>query len=204
MPPLIDLVASDVADLLRQLDGRTITRFDGRHGGARTAGAAERRVEMTQAAAVPQRHRTSTDCVSPAHARHARAHGGALEPRRDRSWRRRGALPAARVLRVSGASRQHDGSAARLLFGVVLLVLELKVPSFGALGVGGTISLIVGSIMLTRDVPGVEVSYGVDLAGGPRVRSHLSCFSAGWRSSAAATPAVTGVEASSAVDRRAP
>ena len=28
-PPLIDLVAPDVPDLLRQLDGRTVTRFDG-------------------------------------------------------------------------------------------------------------------------------------------------------------------------------
>src|SRR3989442_11699260 len=28
-PPLVDLVASDLADLLRKLDGRTVTRFDG-------------------------------------------------------------------------------------------------------------------------------------------------------------------------------
>ncbi len=40
-PPLIDLVATDVPDLLRKLDGRTITRFDGRdrdaaHGRAPT------------------------------------------------------------------------------------------------------------------------------------------------------------------------
>ena len=30
-PPLIDLVAADVPDLLPQLDGREITRFDGTH-----------------------------------------------------------------------------------------------------------------------------------------------------------------------------
>jgi membrane-bound serine protease (ClpP class) len=29
-PPLVDVVATDVPDLLRQLDGRTIRRFDGR------------------------------------------------------------------------------------------------------------------------------------------------------------------------------
>src|SRR5688572_13185398 len=30
MPPLIELIAGDVEDLLRQMDGRTIRRFDGR------------------------------------------------------------------------------------------------------------------------------------------------------------------------------
>src|SRR4029453_7593941 len=29
-PPLIDLIANDVPDLLRKLDGRSVTRFDGR------------------------------------------------------------------------------------------------------------------------------------------------------------------------------
>ena len=33
-PPLIDVVANDVPDLLRKLDGRTVTRFDGRDAGA--------------------------------------------------------------------------------------------------------------------------------------------------------------------------
>ena len=48
-----------------------------------------------------------------------------------------------------------------IVFGLALLILELKIPSFGALGVGGTISLVIGSIMLTRDaVPGVPVGLG--------------------------------------------
>ena len=39
-PPLVDLIANDVPDLVRKLDGRTVTRFDGRtadaaHGGNR-------------------------------------------------------------------------------------------------------------------------------------------------------------------------
>jgi membrane-bound serine protease (ClpP class) len=46
-----------------------------------------------------------------------------------------------------------------MLFGIGLLVLELKVPS-GVLGVGGTIALIVGSIMVTGTVPGVSVGLG--------------------------------------------
>jgi membrane-bound serine protease (ClpP class) len=48
-----------------------------------------------------------------------------------------------------------------ILFGIALLILELKVPSFGALGIGGTISLFVGSIMMTRGVPGVRVGLDV-------------------------------------------
>jgi membrane-bound serine protease (ClpP class) len=52
-----------------------------------------------------------------------------------------------------------------IVFGLALLVLELKVPSFGALGIGGTISLVVGSVMLTRDaIPGVEVGLGLIVA----------------------------------------
>jgi membrane-bound serine protease (ClpP class) len=48
-----------------------------------------------------------------------------------------------------------------ILFGLALLILELKLPSFGALGVGGTISLVVGSVMMTRNtVPGVDVGLG--------------------------------------------
>jgi membrane-bound serine protease (ClpP class) len=39
-------------------------------------------------------------------------------------------------------------------------VLELKVPSFGALGVGGAISLFFGSVLITRGVPGVQVGLG--------------------------------------------
>ena len=43
-----------------------------------------------------------------------------------------------------------------VLLGIGLLVLELKIPS-GVLGVGGTIALIIGSVMMTGTVPGVSV-----------------------------------------------
>jgi membrane-bound serine protease (ClpP class) len=44
-----------------------------------------------------------------------------------------------------------------VILGLALLVLELKVPSFGVLGVGGTVSLLIGSVMLTNEIPGVRV-----------------------------------------------
>ena len=50
-----------------------------------------------------------------------------------------------------------------VVFGIALLILELKVPSFGALGVGGAVSLILGSVMMTDVVPGVRVGLGVIL-----------------------------------------
>ena len=43
-PPLIDLMASDVPDLLTKLDGRSVTRFDGRTVTLHTAGAVTRDV----------------------------------------------------------------------------------------------------------------------------------------------------------------
>ncbi|MBE3088237.1 MAG: ATP-dependent Clp protease proteolytic subunit, partial [Chloroflexi bacterium] len=46
-PPLIDFVAPDLPDLLRQIDGRTITRFDGRTVIVRTSGARVVALEMS-------------------------------------------------------------------------------------------------------------------------------------------------------------
>ena len=54
------------------------------------------------------------------------------------AWRRGRCLPAARVLRAAGAAGEHDRHAAdRVRSGAALL--ELKVPSFGVLGIGGTV-----------------------------------------------------------------
>ncbi|MGH9346937.1 MAG: NfeD family protein, partial [Vicinamibacterales bacterium] len=46
-PPLIDLVARDVNELLDRLDGRAITRFDGRAATLETSGIVIERMEMT-------------------------------------------------------------------------------------------------------------------------------------------------------------
>jgi membrane-bound serine protease (ClpP class) len=44
---------------------------------------------------------------------------------------------------------------------MALLLLELKVPSFGVLGIGGAVSLFMGAVMLTDEIPGVRVGYDV-------------------------------------------
>src|SRR5262245_59554798 len=48
-PPLIDVVANDVPDLLKKLDGRTVTRFDGKTAVLHTACASTHTVSMTWA-----------------------------------------------------------------------------------------------------------------------------------------------------------
>jgi membrane-bound serine protease (ClpP class) len=52
--------------------------------------------------------------------------------------------------------------------GVAMLVSELFVPSFGALGVGGLLCLLAGSLLLFRtgEAPGLFVNRGVILATG--------------------------------------
>jgi membrane-bound serine protease (ClpP class) len=80
-----------------------------------------------------------------------------------------------------------------IVFGLGLLILELKVPSFGVLGVGGTVSLLIGSLMITNDVPGIRVGLGIivpavlALAGIVLVLGRLAL-------AAHQTPVVTGVE----------
>lgn len=48
---------------------------------------------------------------------------------------------------------------ALIVLGVILMIAEVLVPSFGALGIGGIIAMVIGSIILIdTDVPGFNVS----------------------------------------------
>ena len=157
-PPLIEFTASDINDLLRQLDGRTIRRFDGRPAMLDTASAEIRRIDMTR------RQRFLGAIAHPQIAYMLLTLGmlgltielwnpGAIIPGVAGGLCLLLAFFAFQILPVSTTG------LLLIVFGLALLILELKVPSFGALGIGGTISLIVGSVMLTRDsIPGVQVS----------------------------------------------
>ncbi|MBB5212071.1 NfeD family protein [Microbulbifer hydrolyticus] len=51
---------------------------------------------------------------------------------------------------------------ALIVVGALLIAAELFVPSFGALGIGGVVALVIGSVMLIdSDVPGMQVSKGL-------------------------------------------
>jgi membrane-bound serine protease (ClpP class) len=159
-PPLVEFSAADIDDLLRQLDGRTIKRFDGRMTTLRTANAEIRRIDMTRrqrflgAIAHPQiaymlltlgMLGLTIELWSP----------GAILPGVAGGLCLLLAFFAFQILPVNTIG------LLLILFGLALLILELKIPSFGALGIGGTVSLVIGSIMLTRDaIPGVPVGLG--------------------------------------------
>jgi membrane-bound serine protease (ClpP class) len=146
-PPLIDFTATDVNDILRQLDGRTISRFDGRTATLHTASARTETLEMTR------RQRFLSTIAHPQIAYILFTIG--LLGLTVEMWNPGSILPgvagglclllaflAFQVLPINTAG------LLLVLFGVVLLVLELKIPSFGVLGVGGATSLILGSVVM--------------------------------------------------------
>jgi membrane-bound serine protease (ClpP class) len=160
-PALIDVVASDVADLLKKLDGRTIHRFDGRSQTLHTAGAIRRPVEQTwterllSAVAHPQiaylllmlgTLGLTVEMWNP----------GAILPGVAGGICLLLAFFAFQVLPVSYVG------VLLILFGLALLILEIKVTSFGLLGVGGVVSLFFGSILL-MDSPLPEMQVGLRL-----------------------------------------
>jgi membrane-bound serine protease (ClpP class) len=163
-PPLVDVTARSVDDLLRQLDGRTIMRFDGRPARLRTSDAEIRRVDMSR------RQRALGALAHPQIAYLLLTLGmlgltielwnpGAILPGVAGGLCLLLAFFAFQILPVSTTG------LLLIVFGLALLVLELKVPSFGVLGIGGTIALVVGSVMVTRDaVPGVPVSLALVVA----------------------------------------
>ena len=191
-PPLIDLVASDVNDLLRQLDGRTISRFDGRKVTLETTGIVIERVEMT-------RRQQFLSAIAHPQIAYLLLTLGMLGLTVE-LWNPGAILPGVAgglcLLLAFFAFQVLPVNTIGLLlivFGLALLLLELKIPSFGVLGVGGAVSLLIGSVMLTGEVPGVTVGYGVIV---PAVLAVAAIVLVLGRLALAAqrTPAVTGAE----------
>lgn len=158
-PPLIDLIASDVADLIRKLDGRTVRRFDGSTVTLKLANASIREAEMTlpqqilSAIAHPQiayllltlgTLGLTIELWSP----------GAIAPGVVGGICLLLAFFALQVLPVSYAG------VLLILLGFALLVLEVKITSHGFLAIGGIASLLFGSMMLI-DSPLPELQIGL-------------------------------------------
>jgi membrane-bound serine protease (ClpP class) len=154
-PPLIDLQAADILDLLRKLDGRSVTRFDGSTTVLKTAGARVIPVEMTF------RQRVLSAIAHPNVAYILMSLGmlgltielwspGAVLPGVAGGLCLLLAFFAFQVLPVNYAG------VLLILFGLLLLMLEIKVTSYGLLTVGGLVSLILGSMIL-MDSPQPEL-----------------------------------------------
>jgi membrane-bound serine protease (ClpP class) len=156
-PPLVDMVAPDLNALLRTLDGKTITRFDGRTIVLRLQDAEIVRTEMSW-------RQKLLGAIAHPQVAYLLLTLGILGLTVE-LWNPGSVLPGVAgglsLLLAFFAFQIVPVNTAGLLlviFGVALLILEVKVPSFGALGIGGTLSLLLGSIMMTREVPGVSVS----------------------------------------------
>jgi len=157
-PPLIDLVATDVNDLLAKLDGRQIKRFDGREVTLETKDSTIERMEMSR------RQQLLSAIAHPQIAYLLLSLGmlglvvelwnpGAIFP---------GVVGGICLLLAFFAFQVLPVNAAGILLivlGIGLLVLEATVPSFGVLGIGGIISLVMGAVLVTSEVPGVSVNY---------------------------------------------
>jgi len=157
-PPLIDLVAADVPELMRKLDGRPVTRFDGTTVLLRTAGARIVPIEMNW------RERLLSAVAHPNVAFILLSLGtlgltielwspGAVLPGVAGGLCLLLAFFALQILPVNYAG------LLLVLFGLSLLMLEVKIASYGLLTAGGLASLLFGSMILTESsAPELQVS----------------------------------------------
>lgn len=160
-PPLIDVVANDIPDLLRKLEGRTVNRFDGRQQTLRLTGARTEAVDMTWA------QRLLSAVAHPQVAYLLLTLGmlgltvefwnpGSIFPGVAGGICLLLAFFALQVLPISYAG------VLLIVLGLILLILEVKVTSFGVLAVGGVLALFFGSLMLI-DSPLPEMQIGLRL-----------------------------------------
>jgi len=165
---VIDLVADDLADLLRQLDGWEL-EVDGRDVTLATTGLLFERIE-------PDWRTQFLEVISdPTVAYMLMLLGiyglifegynpGAIVPGVVGAVAMLLALFSFQILPVNYAG------LALILLGVILMFSEFLVPSFGALGIGGIAAFVFGSVILIdTDVPGFGVStpliFSIALAG---------------------------------------
>ena len=157
-PPLVDLVASDFDDLLRQLDGRMVTRWNGETVTLDTGDARVEEVEMSwrqellSAIAHPQ---VAVLLFS------LGTLGLTIE-----LWNPGGIIPgivgglclllaffAFQILPINYVG------LLLILFGLLLLVAEMMTTTFGLLATGGIVSMVLGAVMLI-DSPAPEMQLG--------------------------------------------
>ncbi len=157
---VIDLVAADLPDLLKQIDGRTIRMF-GDQVTLDSTGLSS--VELkpnwrTQLLAVITNPNIAyvLFLVGIYGLIYELANPGALIPGVT------GAIALVIALYAFQALPVNFAGLALLALGIGFMVLEAFLPSFGVLGIGGAIAFVAGSIMLFRDDAGqIEVALPV-------------------------------------------
>lgn len=154
---VIDLIAANVGELLEKVDGMKVD-VNGIERELKTAGAVTERLEPDW------RNELLGVITSPTIAYILLLigiyglvlegyHPGAIVP---------GVVGAICLLLALYALQMLPVNYAGLgliLLGVILMIAEVMAPSFGALGIGGIVAIVVGSVMLIdSDVPGYMVS----------------------------------------------
>jgi membrane-bound serine protease (ClpP class) len=157
---VIDLVAKDVNDLLRQLDGRKIA-LDG--GTVRLATAEAETVELSP----DWRNRFLATITDPSVAYILMLIGiyGLLFEFYNPGMVLPGVVGAICLLLALYAFQLlpiNYAGVALILIGIAFIVAEIFVAAYGILGVGGAVAFIVGSVMLMdTEIPGFEIPWGV-------------------------------------------
>lgn len=153
---VVDVVARDIADLLAQIDGRTVRMASG-----------ELRLQtrgLTTVAQPPDwRHRLLGVIANPSLALILLMIGvyGLMFEFSSPGFGLPGTVGALCLLLAMFALQLlpvNYAALALILLGFALLAAELLSPSFGVLGVGGVVAFIAGGLLLfDRDVPGLGV-----------------------------------------------
>jgi membrane-bound serine protease (ClpP class) len=160
---LIELVARDQDDLLRQLDGREVTRFDGRKQTLRIAGAsvAEYRPTMRESimSAVSDPNIAFILLILGALGLYVEfSHPGLIVPGVAGAILALLGLSALSVLPISA------GGVALLVLALVLFALEAKFASHGILGGGGAVAMVLGALLLVEGPPELRIRLSTAVA----------------------------------------
>lgn len=153
---VIDVVASDITDLLVQIDGRTVRMASGELR-LQTRGLA------TQAHPPDWRHRLLSAIANPSFALVLLMIGiyGLMFEFSSPGFGVPGTVGAICLLLAMFALQLlpvNYAALALILLGFALLAAELLTPAFGVLGVGGIVAFMAGGLLLfDRDVPGLGV-----------------------------------------------
>jgi membrane-bound serine protease (ClpP class) len=160
---LIDLIEPDEAALFNVLDGRTVTRFDGRQTTLHTAGAEVADYRPTA------RERIIVAIADPNIAFILLVLGalGIYVEFSSPGLIFAGVLGGIMLLLgLSGLAVLPINwiGAALLILGVSMFVLEAKFTSHGVLGIGGSIAMVLGALLLVNGPPELRIHLSTALA----------------------------------------
>ena len=161
---LIDVVANDVPELLRALEGRDIVRFDGSEQSLHLTGAVVQSYELTN------RQRILLPLIDPQLAFVLLilgalgiyvefTHPGLIAPGIAGAILVIVGLMALTMLPINWAG------AALILLGLACFVLEAMMPTGGILALGGAVSMVLGAVMLVdTGIPELSIGWGTAIA----------------------------------------